>query len=286
VVLGRPPLSSVLSTGSFVGGAGGVYAIGVGWGWTNGGWKVRVLLVEDEVRLAETIADGLVSEGFVVEVAGDGVTAVWAATESSFDVIVLDIMLPLLNGYDVLKQLRDREVWTPVLMLTAKDGEYDQTDAFDLGADDYLTKPFSFMILIARLHALTRRGTGKRPVVLTVGSLSLDPTRRLVTRRGVPIAVTAREYGLLHFLMRHAGDVISKIEILESVWDAAYSGPENIVEVYIGYLRRKIDTPFGLSTLRTVRGLGYRLDADNFDPADGVDDAVEEGAATTRAGGQ
>lgn len=227
--------------------------------------KVRVLLVEDETLLAETIRDGLASEGFVVEVAGDGVTAVWAAAETRFDIIVLDIMLPQLNGYDVLKQLRAREIWTPVLMLTAKDGEYDQTDAFELGADDYLTKPFSFMILVARLHALARRGSGERPVVLTVGSLRLDPTRRLVTRRDTPIALTAREYGLLFFLMRHAGDVVSKIEILENVWDSAYDGPENIVEVYIGYLRRKIDLPFGVSTLRTVRGLGYRLDADGAD---------------------
>ena len=223
---------------------------------------MRVLLVEDEVLLAQTIKDGLSTEGFVVELSGDGVTAVWAATESRFDVIVLDIMLPRLNGYDVLKQLRVQEVWTPVLMLTAKDGDYDQTDAFDLGADDYLIKPFSFMILVARLHALARRGATQRPVVLSVGSLALDPTRRMVTRRGSRIEVTAREYGLLTFLMRRAGDVVSKIEILENVWDSAYDGPENIVEVYIGYLRRKIDIPFGVTTLHTVRGMGYRLDPD------------------------
>ena len=231
----------------------------------RGAGLVRVLIVEDEVLLARTVKDGLVAEGFVVEVASDGVTGVWAATEGTFDVIILDIMLPQLNGYDVLKQLRAREIWTPVLMLTAKDGEYDQTDAFDLGADDYLTKPFSFMILVARLNALVRRGASERPVILSVGSLSLDPTRRLVTRRNVPIAMTAREYGLLHFMMRHAGDVISKMEILENVWDPAYDGPENIVEVYIGYLRRKIDAPFGVTTLRTVRGLGYCLDPDASD---------------------
>jgi DNA-binding response OmpR family regulator len=226
------------------------------------GRHVRVLLVEDEERLALTVKDGLVGEGFVVDIVGDGVSAVWAATEFSYDVVVLDIMLPGLNGYDVLKRLREQKIWTPVLMLTAKDGEYDQTDAFDLGADDYLTKPFSFMILVARLRALVRRGAPERPVQVTVGSLVLDPSRRHVERLGRPLQLTAREYGLLAFLMRRAGDVVSKTEILENVWDAAYSGGDNVVEVYISYLRRKIDEPFGLQTLRTVRGLGYRLDAD------------------------
>jgi DNA-binding response OmpR family regulator len=223
---------------------------------------VRVLVVEDERRLAGVVKDGLVAEGFVVDVVYDGISGVWAATENSYDAIVLDIMLPGLNGYDVLKDLRRRKVWTPVLMLTAKDGEYDQTDAFDLGADDYLTKPFSFMILMARLRALVRRGAPERPVLVTVGSLVLDPARRVVARRGVPVALTAREYGLLLFLMRHAGDVVSKAEILDNVWDSAYEGGDNIVEVYIGYLRKKLDAPFNLNTLRTVRGLGYRLDPD------------------------
>jgi DNA-binding response OmpR family regulator len=182
-------------------------------------------------------------------------------------VIVLDIMLPGLNGYDVLKELRRRKVWTPVLMLTAKDGEYDQTDAFDLGADDYLTKPFSFLILLARIRALVRRGAPERPVLVTVGTLVLDPARRHVARDGVPIALTAREYGLLLYLMRHAGDVVSKAEILDNVWDSAYEGSDNIVEVYIGYLRKKVDAPFRLNTLRTVRGLGYRLDPDVAVPA-------------------
>jgi DNA-binding response OmpR family regulator len=232
---------------------------------------MRVLLVEDEERLAQTVKEGLVSEGFVVEIVPDGVSAVWAATEFAYDVVVLDIMLPHLNGYDVLKQLRERKVWTPVLMLTAKDGEYDQTDAFDLGADDYLTKPFSFMILVARLRALVRRGAPERPVLITSGTLTLDPARRHVERRGVAIPLTAREYGLLLFLMRRAGDVVSKTEILENVWDAAYSGGDNVVEVYVSYLRRKIDEPFHLQTLRTVRGLGYRLDPDDpDDPASGA----------------
>jgi two-component system OmpR family response regulator len=223
---------------------------------------VKVLVVEDEHRLATVVKEGLQAEGFEVDIVSDGVVGLWAATENGYDAIVLDIMLPGLNGYDVLKELRARKVWSPVLMLTAKDGEYDQIDAFDLGADDYLTKPFSFMILIARLRALIRRGAPERPVHVTVGSLVLDPGRRSVERRGQPIVVTAREYGLLHFLMRKAGDVVSKAEILDNVWDSAYEGSDNIVEVYIGYLRRKIDTPFGLTTLSTVRGLGYRLDSD------------------------
>jgi DNA-binding response OmpR family regulator len=223
---------------------------------------LKVLLVEDEHRLAGVVKEGLVNEGFVVDVVSDGITGLWAAAENPYDVIVLDIMLPGLNGYDVLKHLRDRKVWTPVLMLTAKAGEYDQTDAFDLGADDYLTKPFNFMILVARLRALVRRGAPARPVLITVGSLVLDPARRSVTRGGVPIGLTAREYGLLLFLMRNAGDVVSKAQILDNVWDSAYEGGDNVVEVYIGYLRRKVDTPFNLTTLQTVRGLGYRLDAD------------------------
>ncbi|SEP62380.1 response regulator transcription factor [Microlunatus flavus] len=223
---------------------------------------MKILLVEDEHRLAEVVKEGLVAEGFSVDVVSDGVTGLWAASSNPYDVIVLDIMLPGLNGYDVLKELRNRKVWAPVLMLTAKDGEYDETDAFDLGADDYLTKPFSFMILVARLRALIRRGAPERPVLLTVGSLVLDPSRRSVTRRGTAVTLTAREYGLLLYLMRNAGDVLSKAQILDNVWDSAYEGGDNIVEVYIGYLRRKLDAPFGLTTLHTLRGLGYRLDAD------------------------
>ena len=223
---------------------------------------MKVLVVEDEQRLAQTVKEGLVGEGFVGDLASDGTTGLWAASEYRYDVLVLDIMLPALNGYDVLKALRARKIWTPVLMLTAKDGEYDQTDAFDLGADDYLTKPFSFPVLVARLRALVRRGAPERPVLITVGSLVLDPARRTASRRGVPVALTAREYGLLLFLMRNAGDVVSKSQILDNVWDSAYSGGDNVIEVYIGYLRKKLDAPFGLQTLQTVRGLGYRLDAD------------------------
>jgi DNA-binding response OmpR family regulator len=170
--------------------------------------------------------------------------------------------LPGLNGYKVLERLRDRKIWIPVMMLTAKDGDYDQTDAFDLGADDYLTKPFSLVVLVARLRALVRRGAPERPAVLSVGSLTLDPARRDVRRDGTPIELTAREYGLLLYLMRHPGDVLTKAQILDNVWDSAYEGGENVVEVYVGYLRRKIDLPFGLTTLTTVRGMGYRLEPD------------------------
>ena len=219
--------------------------------------------MEDEKGLAESMRRGLIGEGFVVDVVHDGVSGLWAATEFSYDVAILDIMLPGLNGYRVLEQIREREIWTPVIMLTAKDGEYDQTDALDLGADDYLTKPFSFLVLVARLRALIRRGAPERPSKLTVGSLILDPARRAVTRNGEPIKLTAREFSLLSYLMRNAGSVVGKFDILNNVWDPAYDGGENVVEVYVGYLRKKIDTPYGLQTLRTVRGMGYRLDGDS-----------------------
>ena len=220
---------------------------------------MRVLLVEDEKALAETIRRGLTNEGFVVDVAHDGVTGQWLATENPYDVIVLDIMLPRRHGYDVLKNLRELQIWTPAMMLTAKDGEYDQTDAFDLGADDYLTKPFSFPVLVARLRALVRRGAPVRPVVLTVGGLDLDPNKRIVRRNGHRISLTAKEFSVLQFMMRHPEVVLSKAEILDNVWDQAFEGSDNIVEVYIGYLRRKIDVAFGVTSLETVRGMGYRL---------------------------
>jgi DNA-binding response OmpR family regulator len=220
---------------------------------------MRVLLVEDEAALAETVRRGLTNEGFVVDVAHDGITGQWMATENPYDVIVLDIMLPGRNGYDVLRNLRALKIWAPTLMLTAKDGEYDQTDAFELGADDYLTKPFSFMVLVARLRALVRRGAPARPVTLTVGDLELDPNKRTVCRAGHQISLTAREFAVLHYLMRHPEMVLSKAEILENVWDPAFDGSENIVEVYVGYLRRKIDSAFGVVSVETVRGMGYRL---------------------------
>ncbi len=220
---------------------------------------MRVLMVEDEVRLAETVRRGLTAEGFVVDVVDDGADGLAEAQSRDYDAIILDIMLPSLNGYDVCRALRKDGVWTPVLMLTAKDGEYDQVDAFELGADDYLTKPFSFIVLVARLRALVRRGAPERPVVLKVGDLTLDPGTRAVRRNGTDIDLTPREFGLLHFLMRHPDEVVSKLEILQSVWDVNYEGDENVVEVYIGYLRRKVDVPFARQSIQTVRGVGYRL---------------------------
>jgi DNA-binding response OmpR family regulator len=221
--------------------------------------SVRLLIVEDERELAETLRKGLVAEGFTVDMAHNGRDGLWSATEHNYDAILLDIMLPELSGYEVLKRLRAAEKWTPVLMLTAKDGEYDEADAFDLGADDYLSKPFSFVVLIARLRALMRRGAPARPVVLTAGDLRLDPAARIVHRGDRRIDLTAREFGLLEFLLRRAGSALSKNEILTHVWDAHYEGDENVVEVYVGYLRRKIDAPFGTHTIETVRGVGYRL---------------------------
>jgi two-component system OmpR family response regulator len=222
---------------------------------------MRVLLVEDEVRLADNVRRGLSAEGFVVDVVHNGTDGLFNAEVNSYDVVVLDIMLPGLNGYEVCRRMRASGLWTPVLMLTAKDGEYDQTDAFDLGADDYLTKPFSFLVLVARLRALIRRGAPVRPAVLAAGDLTLDPATRTVRRAEVEITLTPREFGLLHFLMRHRGDVVSKPDILESVWDANYEGDDNVVEVYVGYLRRKIDQPFGRHAIETIRGAGYRLAA-------------------------
>ena len=220
---------------------------------------MRILLVEDEPRLAELIRRGLVAEGFVVEVAQDGLDGFEAATGGGFDVLILDIMLPRMSGYDIVRGLRKARVWTPVLMLSAKDGEYDLADAFDLGADDYLIKPFSFVVLIARLRALVRRGAPERPPVLRVDDLELDPARHRVTRGEVELELTPREFGVLEFLMRHAGTVVTKQEILESVWDLNYGGGDNLVEVYVGYLRKKGDVPFAAHTIHTVRGVGYRL---------------------------
>lgn len=225
---------------------------------------MKVLIVEDEPRFAATLSMGLRAEGFVVVHASNGVDGLWEATENTFDVIVLDIMLPGLNGYEVLRKMRIKEVWTPVLMLTAKDGDYDQTDAFDLGADDYLSKPFAFIVLLARLRALLRRGAPERPVILTAGTLMLDPARRVVQRDSTPIELTPREYGVLEYLMRHKDTVVTKNDMLQNVWDAHYSGPDNVVEVYVGYVRRKIDTPFGTNTIQTVRGSGYRLESGEY----------------------
>jgi two-component system OmpR family response regulator len=211
--------------------------------------------VEDEARLATALQRGLQSEGFAVDIASDGPTGLDMARHGEYDAMILDVMLPGLSGYRVVRALRAEEHWLPVLMLSAKDGEHDQADGLDCGADDYLTKPFSYVVLLARLRALLRRGAPERPVVLTVGEVSLDPARRRVTVRGTEVALTTREYGLLQYLMRRAGDVVSKTELLDHVWDASEETAPNAVEVYIGYLRRKL----GRDVLETVRGAGYRL---------------------------
>jgi len=223
---------------------------------------VRVLVVDDEVRMADAVARGLREEGFVVDVAHDGVEGLYRASEDSYDAIVLDVMLPRMSGYRVVEELRARQNWVPVLMLSAKDGEYDQADALDLGADDYLTKPFSYVVLLARLRALVRRGSRPRPAQLRAGDLVLDPATHQVHRGEVPIELTAREFALLAHLLRHKGEVVPKAEIFDSVWDAGGDSALNVVEVYVGYLRRKIDLPFGRHALGTVRGAGYVLDPD------------------------
>jgi two-component system, OmpR family, response regulator len=224
---------------------------------------VRVLVVEDEKRLARAIARGLEDHGFAVEIAHDGHSGYWQGRERSLDAIVLDILLPGLSGYDVCRQLRAAEIWTPILMLTAKEGEYDEADALDLGADDYLRKPFSYVVLVARLNALLRRGAPIRPSVLRAGGLVLDPGTRTVARGGVPIELTPREFSLLEYLMRCAGQTRSKYEILEHVWGADFDRGPNVVEVYIGYLRRKVDQPFDVVSIETVRGHGYQLRPDD-----------------------
>jgi two-component system OmpR family response regulator len=218
---------------------------------------MRVLLVEDEVHLAEAISRGLAAESFRVEVVHDGRQGLARAMTRDFDVVVLDIMLPELSGYRICQEMRAAQIWTPVLMLTAKDGEYDEADAFDLGADDYLTKPFSFVVLVARLRALVRRGAPARPVILQVGDLTIDPARHRVTVGGEMVPLTPREFALLLHLMRHAGVVQSKHDILENVWDEHFDGDPNIVEVYIGYLRRKLAA--ASTHIETLRGVGYVL---------------------------
>ncbi|OLZ64268.1 DNA-binding response regulator [Streptomyces sp. IMTB 2501] len=220
---------------------------------------MRTLIIEDERGLAAAIADGLAAEGFAADVAHDGTEGLWRALHESYDVIVLDIMLPGLSGYEILKWLRRARVWTPVLMLTAKDGEYDEAEALDLGADDYLRKPFSYVVLVAHLRALLRRGAPARPAVLRADDLSVDPAGHRCRRGGQDIGLTAREFALLEYLVRHADEVVSKTDIVTHVWDEHFDGDLNIVEVYVGYLRRKIDAPFGRHSIETVRGAGYRL---------------------------
>ena len=221
-----------------------------------------MLVVEDEVHLAEAISDGLGAEGFDVDAVHDGIDGLWRAREGSYDAIVLDVLLPGMNGYRVCRTLRDEGVWTPILILTAKDGEWDEAEALDTGADDFLSKPFSFVVLLARLRALFRRGAPPRPAILEFGPLRLDPAGREVTQGDTAVRLTAREFSLLEYLMRRDGHVASKPEILDHVWGMDFAGDPNVVEVYVGYLRRKVDDPFGTKLIRTVRGAGYRLCVD------------------------
>jgi DNA-binding response OmpR family regulator len=223
---------------------------------------MRVLVVEDEKRLAAGLKKGLEAEGFAVDVALDGTEGLWLAREQAYDAIVLDIMLPGTNGYRICATLREEGNWTPILMLTAKDGELDEAEALDTGADDYLTKPFSSVVLVARLRALIRRGAGERPAVLSAGDLRYDPAARRAWRGEVELTLTAREAALLEFLLRRKGEVVTKSEIVDHVWDFGFEGDLNIVEVYVRRLRNTLDRPFGRDAIRTVRGAGYRLEAD------------------------
>ncbi|WP_439592011.1 response regulator transcription factor [Microbacterium sp.] len=223
---------------------------------------MRVLVVDDEVRLADGIRRGLEAEGFAVDVAHNGVDGLWRARETPYDAIVLDLMMPGLSGWKVVEALRADENWTPVLMLTAKDGEWDQVEAFETGADDFVTKPFSFAVLVARLRALIRRGKVERPTVLEAGDLRVDPGARRAWRGDAQIALTSREFSVLEHLMRHRGDVVPKRDLIAGVWDDDFDGDPNIVEVYVGHLRRKVDKPFGRNAIETVRGAGYRLAGD------------------------
>jgi DNA-binding response OmpR family regulator len=220
---------------------------------------MRILVVEDETRVAAALKRGLESDGFTVDVANTGTEGLWRAEANDYAAIVLDIMLPELNGYRVCAALRERGDWTPVLMLTAKDGELDEAEALDTGADDFVRKPFSYVVLVARLRALLRRGRTDRPVILTAGDLSLDPATHSVSRGETSIRLTARELAVLEFLLRRKGEVVSKAEILEQVWDDNFAGDDNVVEVYIRRLREKVDRPFDREGLETVRGAGYRL---------------------------
>ncbi len=224
---------------------------------------MRILVVEDEKSLAIGLKNGLEAEGFATDVVLDGNDGLWMAEENPYDAIVLDIMLPGMNGYKVCATLREKGIWTPILMLTAKEGEFDEAEALDIGADDYLTKPFSYVVLLARLRALMGRGAPERPVVVDAGDLRFDPGSKRVWRADVEIELTAREMALLEFLLRRAGEVVSKRQILDHVWDYDFAGDPNIIEVYIRHLRNKIDRPFDRNSIQTVRGAGYRLVRDD-----------------------
>ena len=228
---------------------------------------MRVLLVEDEVKLAALLERGLAEEGYAVDVASNVSEGAWHATENTYDAIILDVMLPDGNGFELCRCLRDGDCWSPILMLTARDDVADRVAGLDSGADDYLTKPFAFDELLARLRALLRRGVADRPTVLQVGGLLLDPASREVRRDGHLVALTAKEYALLEYFMRHPDRVLSRSELVEHVWDFAFESDSNVVDVYIRYLREKIDRPFGAESIETVRGVGYRLRAEQANDA-------------------
>jgi two-component system OmpR family response regulator len=223
---------------------------------------MRILVVEDEVKMAGLLKRALEEEGYAVDVAGDGPEAVWLGTENPYDAIVLDVMLPGMDGFSICRRLREAGRWSPVLMLTARDAVADRVAGLDAGADDYLTKPFSIAELLARIRALIRRGAVERPSILRAGDLTLDPATKIVARVGAPIELTAKEFALLEYLMRHPGEVLTRTRLIEHVWDFAYEGDSNVVDVYIRYLRNKIDRPFGRDSIETVRGAGYRLRRD------------------------
>jgi two-component system OmpR family response regulator len=223
---------------------------------------VRALIVEDETKMAALLRRGLMEEGYAADIARTGEDALWMARATPYDAIVLDVMLPGADGFEVCRELRSSGVWAPVLILTARDGIHDRVVGLDTGADDYLTKPFSFAELLARLRALTRRGPLERPTVLEVGTLRLDPATREVWRGDAEIGLSAKEFALLETFMRRPGQVLTRLELLEHVWDYGYENRSNVVDVYIRYLREKIDRPFGAESIETVRGAGYRLRAD------------------------
>ncbi|MEZ5381205.1 MAG: response regulator transcription factor [Microthrixaceae bacterium] len=227
---------------------------------------MKLLLIEDDTKIATAVKRGLEGEGFSVEVAFNGVDGLWMATEGGWDALIVDLMLPGKNGFQICDELRRAQDWTPILVLTAKDGDLDEAEALDTGADDYLQKPFSFPVLVARLRALLRRTTGQQPVPIEAGSLRIDPGERRVWRATTEITLTSRQFEVLEFLMRRAGQVMSKKDILDGVWQHDFDGDPNIVEVYIRRLRTRIDEPFGCAAIETVRGAGYRLAVDGGDP--------------------
>ena len=220
---------------------------------------MRILVVEDEVKMAALLKRGLEGEHLAVDIAGDAADGLWRASESNYDLILLDVMLPDGDGFELCRTMREKGIWTPIMMLTARNVVDDRVRGLDAGADDYFAKPFAFPELFARVRALLRRGSGERPTVLSVGTLELDPAAHEARNAGEPLELTAKEYALLEYLMRHAGEVLSRTDIIEHVWDWAYDGVSNVVDVYIGYLRAKLRSSKGAPVIDTVRGVGYRL---------------------------